>query len=74
MKTNARAVVKLDPVLEPKDIAALADVGLTAYHAVRKAVPILYAGTKAVVIGVGGIGVHRHPVPQSAHPSRDYRH
>jgi NAD+-dependent secondary alcohol dehydrogenase Adh1 len=56
MKTNARAVVKLDPVLEPKDIAALADAGLTAYHAVRKAVPMLYAGTKAVVIGAGGLG------------------
>ena len=56
LKTNARAVVKLDPVLEPKDIAALADAGLTAYHAVRKSVPYLYAGTKAVVIGAGGLG------------------
>ena len=56
LKTNARAVVKLDPVLEPKDIAALADAGLTAYHAVRKSVPLLYAGTKAVVIGAGGLG------------------
>ena len=56
MKTNARAVVKLDPILEPKDIAALADAGLTAYHAVRKSVPLLYAGTNAVVIGAGGLG------------------
>jgi len=56
MKTNARAVVKLDPGLEPKDIAALADAGLTAYHAVRKAVPLLNAGTRAVVIGAGGLG------------------
>ena len=56
LKTNARAVVKLDPILEPKDIAALADAGLTAYHAVRKSVPLLYAGTKAVVIGAGGLG------------------
>jgi NAD+-dependent secondary alcohol dehydrogenase Adh1 len=56
MKTNARAVVKLDPILEPKDIAALADAGLTAYHAVRKSVPYLYAGTNAVVIGAGGLG------------------
>ena len=56
LKTNARAVVKLDPVLEPKDIAALADAGLTAYHAVRKSVPHLYAGTKAVVMGAGGLG------------------
>jgi NAD+-dependent secondary alcohol dehydrogenase Adh1 len=56
MKTNARAVVKLDPGLEPKDIAALADAGLTAYHAVRKSVPLLNAGTRAVVIGAGGLG------------------
>jgi NAD+-dependent secondary alcohol dehydrogenase Adh1 len=56
LKTNARAVVKLAPILEPKDIAALADAGLTAYHAVRKSVPMLYAGTKTVVIGAGGLG------------------
>ena len=48
--------MKLDPILEPKDIAALADAGLTAHHAVRKAVPELYAGTNAVVIGAGGLG------------------
>ena len=37
--TNARAVVKLDPSLEPAAIAALADAGLTAFHAVRKPPP-----------------------------------
>ncbi|HEY4387565.1 MAG TPA: alcohol dehydrogenase catalytic domain-containing protein, partial [Ktedonobacteraceae bacterium] len=51
LKTTARAVVKLDPSLAPKDIAALADAGLTAYHAVNKVAKILYPGTKAVVIG-----------------------
>ena len=56
LKTTARAVVKLDPSLAPKDIAALADAGLTAYHAVKKAANILYPGTKAVVIGAGGLG------------------
>lgn len=56
LKTNARAVVKLDPVLHPKDIAALADAGLTAYHAVKKASALLYPGTRAVVIGAGGLG------------------
>jgi NAD+-dependent secondary alcohol dehydrogenase Adh1 len=54
--TSARSVVKLDPSLEPKDIAALADAGLTAIHAVKKAIPILGAGTRAVVIGAGGLG------------------
>jgi len=56
LKTTARAVVKLDPSLAPKDIAALADAGLTAYHAVKKSSVILYPGTKAVVIGAGGLG------------------
>src|SRR5438045_4767564 len=56
LKTSARSVVKLDPSLAPKDIAALADAGLTAYHAVKKAANILYPGTKAVVIGAGGLG------------------
>ena len=54
--TSARSVVKLDPSLEPKDIAALADAGLTAIHAVKKAIPVLGPGTKVVVIGAGGLG------------------
>jgi NAD+-dependent secondary alcohol dehydrogenase Adh1 len=54
--TSARSVLKLDPSLEPKAIAALADAGLTAIHAVKKAIPVLGSGTKAVVIGAGGLG------------------
>lgn len=56
LKTNARAVVKLAAGVEPKDVAAHADAGLTAYHAVKKAADILYPGTTAVVIGAGGLG------------------
>jgi NAD+-dependent secondary alcohol dehydrogenase Adh1 len=56
LKTNARAVVKLPDGVEPKDVAAHADAGLTAYHAVKKAEPLLYPGTTAVVIGAGGLG------------------
>jgi NAD+-dependent secondary alcohol dehydrogenase Adh1 len=56
LKTSARSVVKLEPTLHPKDIAALADAGLTAYHAVKKAVSVLYPGSRAVVIGAGGLG------------------
>jgi NAD+-dependent secondary alcohol dehydrogenase Adh1 len=54
--TSARSVVKLDPSVQPQEIAALADAGLTAIHAVKKAIPILSAGTRAVVIGAGGLG------------------
>src|SRR5215211_545673 len=56
LQTSARSVVKLAPGLEPKDIAALADAGLTAIHAVKKAIPVLGPGTRAVVIGAGGLG------------------
>jgi NAD+-dependent secondary alcohol dehydrogenase Adh1 len=56
LRTSARACVKLDPATQPKDVAALADAGITAYHAVRKAIPLLYPGTTAVVIGAGGLG------------------
>ena len=56
LHTSARSVIKLDPSLHPTDIAALADAGLTAIHAVKKAIPILGAGTKTVVIGAGGLG------------------
>src|SRR5437588_11884502 len=54
--TSARACVKLDPRTRPQDVAALADAGITAYHAVRKAIPLLYPGTTCVVIGAGGLG------------------
>ncbi len=54
--TSARSVVKLDPSLHPADIAALADAGLTAIHAVKKAIPVLGAGSQVVVIGAGGLG------------------
>ena len=56
LQTSARSVIKLDPSLHPTDIAALADAGLTAIHAVKKAIPVLGAGTKCVVIGAGGLG------------------
>lgn len=56
MLTNARAVVKLDKGTDPKTVAAHADAGLTAYHAVRRATDVLFPGTHAVVIGAGGLG------------------
>ena len=56
LRTTARACVKLDPSTDPAAVAALADAGLTAYHAVRKAVPLLPPGTTAVVQGAGGLG------------------
>jgi NAD+-dependent secondary alcohol dehydrogenase Adh1 len=54
--TSARSVIKLDSSLQPSDIAALADAGLTAIHAVKKANALLGPGTRTVVIGAGGLG------------------
>jgi NAD+-dependent secondary alcohol dehydrogenase Adh1 len=56
LKTSARSVVKLDPSLQPRDIAALADAGLTAIHAIKKAIGVLAPGARVVVIGAGGLG------------------
>jgi NAD+-dependent secondary alcohol dehydrogenase Adh1 len=55
-KTSARAVARLAADAQPAELAALADAGLTAYHAVSKAVPALGAGSSAVAVGVGGLG------------------
>jgi len=56
MKTGARSCVKLDDKLEPADVAALADAGLTAYHAAAKAAKVLRPGDTCVCIGAGGLG------------------
>ncbi|KJK13461.1 alcohol dehydrogenase [Terrabacter sp. 28] len=56
LRTSARSVVRIDDSLEPKDVAALADAGLTAYHAAAKAARRLSPRDRVVVIGAGGLG------------------
>ncbi|WP_245666503.1 NAD(P)-dependent alcohol dehydrogenase [Actinomadura latina] len=56
LKTSARSAVKLDEALEPADVAAFADAGLTAYHAAAKAARRLTPRDRCVVIGAGGLG------------------
>jgi NAD+-dependent secondary alcohol dehydrogenase Adh1 len=56
VRTSARSAVKLNPGTQPAAVAALADAGLTAYHAVKKALPLLHPGTSCVVVGAGGLG------------------
>ena len=56
LKTSARSVVKIDDSLEPADVAALADAGLTAYHAAATAARRLTPRDRCVVIGAGGLG------------------
>ena len=71
--TSARSVVKLDPSLHPTQIAALADAGLTAIHAVKKAIPVLGAGTQRGRDRGRRPRPHRHPVPEGIHADRDHR-
>jgi propanol-preferring alcohol dehydrogenase len=42
--------------LDPVQAAPLADAGLTPYHALKRSLPLLGAGSSIVVIGVGGLG------------------
>jgi len=56
LRTTARSVVRIDDSLEPADVAALADAGLTAYHAVAKAARATRPGDVCVMIGAGGLG------------------
>jgi propanol-preferring alcohol dehydrogenase len=56
MRTSERSVIPLPDGVDPTDIAPHADAGITAYHAVKKAVDELDPGDTAVVIGVGGLG------------------
>lgn len=56
LRTSARSCVRLDDSLEPADVAALGDAGLTAQHACAKAARVLRPGDVCVVIGAGGLG------------------
>jgi NAD+-dependent secondary alcohol dehydrogenase Adh1 len=56
LKTTDRAVLRLPSDLDPSAVAPHADAGLTVMHVVRKAVPVLQAGTRVVVVGIGGLG------------------
>lgn len=56
LRTTARSVVRIDDSLNPADVAALADAGLTAYHAVAKVAAATRPGDVCVVIGAGGLG------------------
>ncbi len=54
--TNERAVIKLPVDVDLIEVAPLADAGLTAYRAAKRAAKLLPPGTFGVVIGIGGLG------------------
>ena len=73
LRTDARSVVKLAEGLQPVDVAALADAGLTAQHAVRKAVPLLPPATRARGDRRRRPRAHRPAVPAGDDPGRGDR-
>ncbi|HUS52657.1 MAG TPA: NAD(P)-dependent alcohol dehydrogenase [Thermohalobaculum sp.] len=54
--TNERALIKLNTGITPLDVAPMADAGITAYRAAKKAAKILRPGAYCVILGVGGLG------------------
>jgi propanol-preferring alcohol dehydrogenase len=52
---SARLLLPLGD-LDPRDAAPLSDAALTPYSAIKRSLPLLGAGSTAVVIGVGGLG------------------
>jgi propanol-preferring alcohol dehydrogenase len=42
--------------LDPREAAPLSDAALTSYHAVKRSLHLIGAGSTAVVIGAGGLG------------------
>ncbi len=54
--TNERALIKLNPNITPLDVAPMADAGITAYRAAKKAAKFLRPGAYCVLLGIGGLG------------------
>lgn len=56
--------------LDPIQAAPLTDAGLTPYHAIKAALPLLVPGSTAVAIGVGGLGHMAVQILRELSPTR----
>ncbi|MGI9413346.1 MAG: NAD(P)-dependent alcohol dehydrogenase [Hyphomicrobiales bacterium] len=54
--TNERALIKLNPNVTPLEVAPMADAGITAYRAAKRAAKLLRPGGYCVLVGIGGLG------------------
>ena len=54
---DARLLVPIGD-LDPVTAAPLTDAGITTYSAIKPAIPEIWPGSTAVVIGVGGLGLY----------------
>lgn len=55
-KTNERSLIKLNTNIAPLEVAPMADAGITAYRAAKRAAKMLPPGSWCAVLGVGGLG------------------
>src|SRR5262245_2103464 len=55
---EARFLVPIDGDLDPAEVAPLTDAGLTTYSVIKAALPGIWPGSTAVVIGIGGLGLY----------------
>jgi NAD+-dependent secondary alcohol dehydrogenase Adh1 len=62
--TSERSLIKLNPNVTPVEVAPLADAGITAYRAAKRAARLLRPGSYCVLLGIGGLG---HIALQSLH-------
>ncbi len=69
LKTSVRSVVPLAPGTDPLPLAPFADAGITAYHAIKKLVPLSVPGTRIVIIGIGGLGHFAIQILQALTPA-----
>ncbi|MGC9447734.1 MULTISPECIES: NAD(P)-dependent alcohol dehydrogenase [Cereibacter] len=55
-KTSERSLIKLNTGITPLSVAPMADAGITAYRAAKRAAKLLDPGDWALILGVGGLG------------------
>lgn len=55
-KTSESSLIKLNTGVTPLEVAPMADAGITAYRAAKKASKQLYPGATCVLLGIGGLG------------------
>ncbi|WP_146589820.1 NAD(P)-dependent alcohol dehydrogenase [Puniceibacterium confluentis] len=54
--TTESSLIKLNTNVTPLEVAPMADAGITAYRAAKRAARLVYPGAYVTVLGVGGLG------------------
>lgn len=70
IRVDERALVRVDADADLLALCPLTDAGLTAHHAVQKALHTHPTGTDAAVIGLGGVGLFGLQLLRTAIPGK----